>query len=164
MSKIVVISCSNTDIKKSINYDLANKIATMGSFDFINLVDYQVDYFSNDIMDNVPDKIKELSEKINQYNELILVTPEINGYLPSFAKNIFDWLSLNKKWLTNKKAYVLSATPGMKGGPKVRRLLSDFLGYFGAEIFGSVGFSDYQLNQDRKKEIQEFVNSVISNS
>ncbi|SYV94293.1 Uncharacterised protein [Mycoplasmoides gallisepticum] len=42
----------------------------------------------------------------------------------------------------------------------VRAILTDVLGFFGAQVVGSYGFGEYQLNQDRSKEIQEFLNVV----
>ncbi|WP_027121955.1 NADPH-dependent FMN reductase [[Mycoplasma] imitans] len=159
----IVLSCSNSHVSKSINYELATKIAKLGSFDFVNLADYHVDYISSDTAHEVPDKINELNEKLLPYEKMIFVTPEINGYIPAFAKNILDWLSINKKWLSNKKAYIVAATPGAKGAPMVRAILTDVLTFFGAEVVGSYGFGEYELNQDRDKEIQEFLNSVKDN-
>lgn len=156
----IVLSCSNSDVSKSLNYDLATKIAKLGSFDFINLADYNVDHISSDTVEKVPAKISELNEKLLPYEKMIFVTPEINGYMPGFAKNILDWLSINENWLGNKKAYIVAATPGAKAAPMVRAILTDVLGFFGAQVVGSYGFGEYQLNQDRSKEIQEFLNTV----
>ncbi|QMT98741.1 NAD(P)H-dependent oxidoreductase [Mycoplasma tullyi] len=156
----IVLSCSNSDVSKSINYDLASKIAKSGSFDLINLAEYDVPQVSSDTAGNVPAKMTELHEKLSSYDKVIFVTPEFNGYVPGFAKNILDWLSLNKEWLKNKKAYVVAATPGAKGAPMVRENLAEVLGFFGAEVAGSYGFAEYQLSQDRSKEIQEFLNTV----
>ncbi|QZX49358.1 NADPH-dependent FMN reductase [Mycoplasma sp. E35C] len=160
MNKAIIVSCSNTNFKTSINYDLASKIAHKGSFDLLNLADYNVELFSIDIKANVPAKINELKAKLLAYEKIVFITPEINGYLAAFAKNIFDWLSLEGAWLKDKKAYVATATPGAKGGPMVRSIFSQVLEFFGAKVLGSVGFAEYKLDANKDQEILEFVNNI----
>lgn len=88
------------------------------------------------------------------------MTPEHNGYLPSFVKNIFDWLSVNKshnegKYFYKKLLYIISASPGSTGGETVRDLCSKLLNYSGATIKGTYGIKNYNVDKNIENEIKE---------
>jgi len=95
MKKILSFSGSNSS--KSINKQLVDYIAQTYSsdtliIDVIDIRDYDVPMYSQDLeaTDGIPQKTKDLFDLLKQYEGFIFATPEYNGYLSSFFKNIFD--------------------------------------------------------------------------
>ena len=102
-------------------------------------------YSEDEEIKGFPDALKKLNRKIQEADFLIISTPEHNGNLPAFFKNIIDWLSrLNYSFLTEKKVLVLSASPGKGGGASALKVLKNTLPYFGAEIVGEFSLGGVQ--------------------
>lgn len=165
MNKILILVGSNS--KNSINREVAKQIKKQLSADLIELSQYNVDFYSDEKHSTgIPEKILELQNQIDKYEKIVLVTPEHNGYLPSFVKNIFDWLSVNKshnegKYFYKKLLYIISASPGSTGGETVRDLCSKLLNYSGATINGTYGVKNYNFEKNIESEIKEIC-SLIS--
>lgn len=165
MNKTLILVGSNS--KNSINRHVAKKIMQEVSADLLELSDYNVDLYSAEKhATGIPAKILELQKEIDKYEKIVLVTPEHNGFLPSFVKNIFDWLSVNKshnegKYFYKKLLYIISASPGSTGGETVRDLCSKLLTYSGATIKGTYGVKNYNFDKDIENEIKE-IYSLIS--
>lgn len=159
MNKILILVGSNS--KNSINREVAKQIMKQSNADLLELSQYSVDFYSGEKHNaGIPEKILELQDQIDKYEKIVLVTPEHNGYLPSFVKNIFDWLSVNKshnegKYFYKKLLYIISASPGSTGGETVRDLLSKLLNYSGATIKGTYGIKNYNVDKNIENEIKE---------
>lgn len=159
MKKILILVGSNS--KNSINRQVAKQIMKEVDGNLIELSNYNVDFYSDEKhASGIPEKILELQNEIDKYEKMVLVTPEHNGFLPSFVKNIFDWLSVNKshnkgKYFDKKTLYIISASPGSTGGETVRDLCSKLLTYSGATIKGTYGIKNYSLDKNIELDIKE---------
>ncbi|WP_027124181.1 NAD(P)H-dependent oxidoreductase [Mycoplasmoides pirum] len=164
MTKNLILVGSNS--YKSINYEVAKKLQNKTNYDLISLKDFDVPIYSLENEEKgIPVKIKELEKKIINYEKIILLTPEHNGYLPSFLKNIFDWLSrdLNFKkgnYFQNQKLFIVSVSPGKSGGETVRKISSNLLTYSGAKIIGTYGIGSYSNLKNIDFEINKIINNI----
>jgi chromate reductase, NAD(P)H dehydrogenase (quinone) len=65
----------------------------------------------------LPAVIQDFADKLKDIDGLMIASPEYNWSFPGSLKNIIDWLSVIKPSpLANKTAFLLSATPGARGG------------------------------------------------
>lgn len=165
MNKILILVGSNS--KNSINRQVAKQIMKEVDSDLLELSNYNVDFYSAEKhASGIPAKILELQNEIDKYEKIVLATPEHNGFLPSFVKNIFDWLSVNKshnegKYFNKKALYIISVSPGSTGGETVRDLCSKLLTYSGATIKGTYGVKNYTVDKNIESDIKE-INKLIS--
>lgn len=89
--KTIVIAAVNSE--NSINLELSQKISFLGEYDLINLNDLKenIPILSNDLIEQgIPEGISQLNEQIILAKNIIIVTPEHNGYFSAFFKNILD--------------------------------------------------------------------------
>lgn len=64
----------------------------------------------------IPESVKELSEKISSADGLLIATPEYNYSIPGILKNAIDWISkIPTQPFKAKPAAIMGATPGMLG-------------------------------------------------
>lgn len=164
MKNYLIIIGSNSH--KSINAKVAYELQKKTNYDILSLKEYNLPLYSLEIEEKgIPDEIKKLENKLNEYKTIILFTPEHNGYLPSFLKNVFDWLSRDYKYqngqsLINKNLFIVSVSPGSTGGESVRNIASKLLTYSGAKIIGTYGIGSFSDDKDFSKEI-EIIQSLI---
>ncbi len=176
MKKILAFAGSNHS--KSIHHELIEFTSTL-----INDVEIQVlDIRSWDIpiysidMDNdpvqTPELISKLIQLIGEHDGFIIASPEHNGGTPAFLKNILDWLSRrSKKVFNNKPLFLMSTSPGAKGGANHLNFLIHTLPYQGAEVaahFSLPSFYDHLKDgimteehlEKLQKNIEEFTNKL----
>ncbi len=160
--KILAISASNSS--NSIN---KRTLSTLENVELISLIDYDVPMYSIDkeVNSGFDENTKNLVNKIKNYDALVLAVPEHNGNVPAFFKNIFDWCTrYDYDFLEGKKIILITASPGKNGGSSVRKILSDSLPFFKAEIIGSYPVANYHEIIDLKeqvKPIQVHINKLI---
>ena len=85
----------------------------------IDLVDFKIPVFNEDDekSSGMPDGVKNLSQKIQQAQALIISAPEYNGSISGVLKNTIDWLSRDKANIFQRKQVMLtSASPGYYAG------------------------------------------------
>ncbi|WP_027119903.1 NADPH-dependent FMN reductase [[Mycoplasma] testudinis] len=156
MNKILVLVGSNSE--NSINRAVALKISAKERADLLELKDYTVPFYSGtEHQKGYPAKMTELANKISSYEKVVLVTPEHNGLLPSFSKNIFDWLSVNPtggQYFKNIKVLIVATSPGDTGGETVRSVTTKVLPYTGAIVLGSYGVKSYTEAKDLTADIE----------
>jgi NAD(P)H-dependent FMN reductase len=67
--------------------------------------------------DDVPDIARSFAKRAGKADGIILSSPEYNWSYPGSLKNILDWTSrLKPAPLTGKAVFLMSATPGSRGG------------------------------------------------
>ncbi|AEG72547.1 NADPH-dependent FMN reductase [Mycoplasma haemofelis Ohio2] len=104
---VLLICCSNS--LPSINREFMEYVSKEGSFDSLKLSDYEVPMFSKYL--EVPESIHKIYLLLSQYERLVFFSPEHNGYIPAFFKNIVDWISIVKKdFLSNKDVVFVSVS------------------------------------------------------
>ena len=166
------IGFAGSNSSTSINHKLVSyAVKLVEDSEVIKLTDYSVPMYSQDLekSDGIPQKIKDLNNKLSEANKLIISVCEHNGNISAFFKNILEWLSRNNRdFLINKQVVVLSASPGGGGAQSSLTITERTLPYFGAEIVSSLsvrGFYDIfkdgriidkELNNQLKKAINSF--------
>lgn len=96
-----------------------NQFKTKVKTNIIDLNDYILPYYNQDIEDNsgIPSLAKKLNEKISSATGIIISCPEYNYSMPGHLKNTFDWLSRTRPMTLRKKSMLLlSASPSLVGG------------------------------------------------
>jgi len=149
MKKILVYSGSNSS--RSINQRLAEYAGSLaGDFPVtvIKLTDYKIPLYSEDMeREGFPEGVKDLYSLIRSHDGLIISVPEHNGSLPAFFKNILDWLSrYERSFLSGIKVFVMSTSPGERGGQSSREAAINLLPRFKGEVAGSFSLSFFGKN------------------
>ncbi|WP_299683708.1 NAD(P)H-dependent oxidoreductase [uncultured Dokdonia sp.] len=152
MKKIIAFAGSNS--KNSINGQLvaylANQI-TSASVSVIHLTDYEIPMYSIDIEteQGFPVDVTILKNKISESDGVILSVNEHNGTVSAFFKNILDWLSrVDRNFLSGKKIFLLSTSPGARGGKNALAYTKGTLPHMGGTVVESFSFPSFQENFD----------------
>lgn len=154
---IFTIAGSNSSV--SINQDVAKEISDKLCCFYYDSRRINIPVYNRDL--NVVSEIANLFNLICEYEVIVFVLPEYNGSLSSFFKNIVDELSVyNRSFLENKKAFVVSATPGSRGGESVRAKACEMFEHFGANVVKSYGIANYESLSVNSKEIEEIAKDI----
>jgi len=111
-----IIAFTGSTNPNSINEKLL--IATINklskdSVNLVQLVDKNIPVYSQKIEEEegIPNPIKELFQLLTQADGFIIASPEHNGLLSAFLKNIIDWLSrVDQKFFGDKPVMLLSTS------------------------------------------------------
>lgn len=149
MKKILAFAGSNH--AASINQQLVAYTASlMTDFDVtvINIHDWKIPVYSIDMdPDQTPDEIVKLLELIKEYDAFVLSTPEHNGTVSAFLKNIIDWISRrSKKVFEEKPLLLMSTSPGAGGAANSRKAVEKLLPYQGAQIVATFSLPSFKTN------------------
>ncbi len=175
MKNILVFSGSNSS--RSINRKLAEYAGSLigeHSIKIIDLRKFDIPIYSEDSeKEGFPSGIKELHAEISGQDGLVISVPEHNGNLPAFFKNILDWLSrFERPFLSGIKIFLMSTSPGGRGGASSLEAAAKILPNFKGEIvctfslsFFKKNFSEGKIVDNGKKEeldklIKIFLNSL----
>ncbi|VGO17342.1 Chromate reductase [Pontiella desulfatans] len=85
----------------------------------INLPDFDAPIFSEDLEKEfgIPESIQKLREQFDSHDAYLIASPEHNGMMPAFFKNVMDWLSrMDGSVFQKKPVMLMSASPGPRGG------------------------------------------------
>ncbi len=164
MKKIIAFSGSNSSgsINQALIYHVAELIDCDGvHIEILDLHDMEVPIYSIDLeqQSGIPAPIIELKEKLSEADAFIIASPEHNGALPAFFKNIIDWLSrIDQKIFNHRKVVLLSASPGAKGGESNLTHLATLLPHWGGKVIGklSIGRFDQFIESERVKLPNEY--------
>ncbi|MBX2828996.1 MAG: NAD(P)H-dependent oxidoreductase [Flavobacteriaceae bacterium] len=164
MKKILAFAGSNSST--SINHKLVTHLATAiknHEVSVIKLTDYPLPMYSEDLEKNegFPSRLGDLLEKIKEADGLLISVNEHNSGLSAFFKNVTDWLSrMDRNYGAGKKAMVVSASPGGRGGLSANEYLTGALPRTGAEVVSSVTFPKFYENFS--VEEQKITNKELS--
>lgn len=157
MKNILAIGASSS--KNSINRTLANYVANQISeakVDLLDLNDYEMPLYSIDKekRGEVPALIHEFKQKISESDAIVLSLAEHNGSYASVFKNIIDWGSRleGKLWETTP-IFLLSTSPGARGGKTVFEAFASYWGFNGANIAARLVFPEFYKNFDAEQGI-----------
>ncbi len=102
--------------------------------DQIDLADYPMDLYDADAeaARGQPQAARDLHDRLQGHDGLIIVSPEYNGGPPPLLKNALDWVSrIDRGVLSPMLHGIAAATPGRRGGQTVIavwKLLYDHMG------------------------------------
>jgi chromate reductase len=121
----------------SLNKMLAGELARLGgdraSFEFL---DIDLPLYNQDLEADFPAAVRELKEKIQAADGVLIATPEYNRSFPGVLKNAIDWTSRpagDNPW-RNKPVAVVGATPGLIGTALAQAGLRAVLGFLNAKV------------------------------
>ena len=175
-----ILCFAGSNSSKSINYSLVSYIAS--KIDNINvktidLRDFEIPIYGIDYQTEfgIPDDVKELYLKIKTNDKIIISVAEHNRNLTSFFKNILDWISrIEKDFLSGKKVFILSTSPGYKGASTALELASKSVRIFGGEVTESYSLVSFdknvsinpefkitnpEINDEINKKLNTFINT-----
>lgn len=154
---IFTMAGSNSSV--SINQDVAKYIASKLCCFYYDTRRIDIPVYNRDL--NVESEIANLYNLICEYDTIVFVVPEYNGSLSSFFKNIVDELSIyNRTFLENKRVFIVTATPGKKGGESVRANVSTMFKFFGAEVIKTYGLPNYESLSENAREIEDIAKDI----
>ncbi|MFM1515675.1 NADPH-dependent FMN reductase [Helcococcus ovis] len=106
--------------------------------------------FNQDLNQDDYPKIKELSDKIESSDGVIIVTPEHNYTIPAVLKSVIEWFSFNVHPLKNKPVMILGASYTEQGTSRAQLHLRQILDSPGVDAFVMPG-NEFLLSNVREK-------------
>ncbi len=101
---------------------------------------------------------------MKDFKTIIWVLPEYNGNFSSFIKNIIDELSIyNRDFVKDKNIYIVSVTPGARGGESVREIACNMFSHFKANVITNYAVPSYENINQSLGVIQEIASSILKN-
>lgn len=155
---IFVFCASNSS--KSINKELLKECVKHldgNDFTFKTMADFELPVFGQDLEGNgqpYPTAALDFIHLVQESDAIILATPEHNSSMPAAFKNLVDWCSrypdLGKnKVFHNKPVFLLSTTPGGRGGKSNLEHLSSVMPWWGADIQKTLSVPSFYTHYDK---------------
>lgn len=154
MKKILAIGASSS--KNSINRTWANYVAHQiesAEVTLLDLNDFEMPIYSIDREkeNGIPEKAQQFRSLIASHDAIVISLAEHNGSYTTAFKNILDWASRMEGGVWSDKAmFLLSTSPGKRGGATVFGLASKYFQFMSAKIIA--GFSLPSFRQFFKPE------------
>lgn len=148
---LLLVSASNS--QESINNHLLLEILRHKTFNYLDLnCCSSIPILSKDIQYKfgIPKEINDVYFELKKYSKLVFFTPEHNGYISAFFKNIVDWLSvLDIDFLNNKKVIVISASETQKTKRDMEDGVIKTFNKFSPKSVTFVNFNEYGLDKEK---------------
>lgn len=150
--KIIAFGASNS--KYSINKQFASYVAqkfTNYIVEILDLNDYALPHFNVDLekKNGIPENAIIFYNKLQSADLIIISLAEHNGSYTAVFKNLFDWMSRHQvKTFENKKMFLLSTSPGGRGGQSVMDSALARFPIHGADILGHFSLPFFQKKFD----------------
>ncbi|MCX2719734.1 NADPH-dependent FMN reductase [Lentiprolixibacter aurantiacus] len=177
MAKIIAFAGSNSS--RSINFKLVKH--TVGSLEghdveLLNLAEHPFPMYSEDLErdQGFPEELLNFCKALQESDALVLSVNEHNGNPSAYFKNLLDWCSrINRNFLEGTSVFLMSASPGKRGGIGSHGVIEKMLPRFGAEITATFslpsfhsnftaneGITDADLSEEHKKALSAFKESI----
>jgi len=140
--------------KNSINKQFATFVAKQfinDEVEILTLNDYTLPLYSIDLEQEIgiPENAIDFYNKLQSSDLIIISLSENNGSYTAAFKNLFDWMSRHQvKTFENKKMFLLSTSPGGRGGQSVMESALARFPIHGADILGHFSLPFFQKNFD----------------
>ncbi|MDR2917107.1 MAG: NAD(P)H-dependent oxidoreductase [Tannerella sp.] len=156
--KIVAFAGSNSS--KSINKKLVRFVLTYFKEyeqNLLDLNDYEMDIFSIDREENgYPDQVYAFRNQIEGADIIICSLAENNGSYSAAFKNVFDWCSrIDLNIFRNKPMFLMSSSPGRRGGSDVMSAAKSRFPGCGADIMETFSLPSFNRTFEEDKGIIE---------
>lgn len=167
-------STSSTSINKQFAHFAAHKIKD-AELTLIDLNDFETPLYSTDLEQEggIPDSIQRFKACIESMDGIVVSLAEHNGNFTAAFKNLTDWISrMEGSIWSNKKLFLLSTSPGARGGKSVHDIAMAAYPRQGATItasfslpsfndnFTSEGIKDEELAKSFTEQLELFVSSL----
>ena len=150
MKKVITIGGSSS--RNSINKLLAEYAGSLlenAELIKIDLNDFEMPMFSIDKEkeQGFSKVLMDLNDIFDQADGFIISLAEHNGAYSAAFKNTFDWLSrIEGKVWRDKPMWLLSTSPGARGGQTVLEIALVKFPFMGGNIIGSMSFPSFYDN------------------
>lgn len=165
MKKIITIAGSSS--KKSINKTLAtyaaNKLKNVEIIT-IDLNKYEMPLYSIDIETEygIPQAAIKLDAIFEHSDGIIISLAEHNGSYAVAFKNILDWVSrINQKVWKNKPMFLMSTSPGERGGITVLQSAKSYFPFMGGNIISDFSLPSFYDNFSVSKITNQKLEDVL---
>lgn len=147
--KITAFAATNST--QSINLELVKSaLHTFQNHDIqiVDLNDYEMPIYSPERnQEGIPTKALAFNQLLKDSDALIIGLAEHNGTFSTAFKNIFDWGSRADKALFQQKPmFLLSTSPGPRGGQFVMESAKTIFPFFGGNIKAHFSLPSFQDN------------------
>lgn len=155
MSKLLAFSGSNSS--QSINFALLTyTVSLIDSYEvqLLNMAKMPFPMYSMDAEkeNGFKNALVELREDIRESQGLIIAVNEHNRNVSAYFKNLIDWLSrLDINFLQDKKIFLLSTSPGKRGGKSAIDITANTLPMFGAQVMNQFSLPSFRENFSREE-------------
>lgn len=180
MSNPRILAFAGSTRKESFNRKLlavAVELARQAELDVehIELADYPMPIMNEDLEaeEGQPENATALRKLMFEADGLLLACPEYNSSITPLMKNVIDWVSRNESGggdlapYENKKALLLGASPGRRGGKRAVATVRSILDSIGVEVFDKeftlpgAGDAFDHRNQLRDVSTVDALNAII---
>ncbi|MGB5497424.1 MAG: NAD(P)H-dependent oxidoreductase [Maribacter sp.] len=150
MASVLAFAGSNSST--SVNFKLVKYTSSLindHDLELLNMASITFPMYSEDREKQLgfPDALVKLKEKIEKADALIISVNEHNSAPSSYFKNVLDWLSrANRNYLENTKVFLMSASPGKRGGISAREYLSESLPRTGGIVVATFSLPSFYTN------------------
>jgi NAD(P)H-dependent FMN reductase len=148
--KILAIGASSST--NSINRTLANYVANLvedATVTALDLNDYEMTIYSIDKEngDGIPEQASKFKRQIETHDGIVLSLAEHNGSYSAAFKNVLDWSSrLEGPLWANTPMFLMSTSPGKRGGATVLQIAMTYLPRMTAQIVAHFSLPSFRLN------------------
>lgn len=152
-TKIIAFAASNS--QRSINKQLLNfavEQLVTAEVEVIDLSSFTTPIYSPAIEAQlgIPKSIKALHRKFAEAGAFLIASPEHNGLMPAFFKNIIDWLSrIDTQVFNSRPVALISTSISARGGAGNLRILSDVMVWWGAHVMGTYSLPSFNQRFDQ---------------
>lgn len=159
MSTILAFAGSNSST--SVNFKLVKHTASLiigHDVQVLNMANFPFPMYSEDYEkeNGFSNSLIEFKNDIANADALVIAVNEHNSNLSAYFKNLIDWLSrLEQGFIADKKVFLLSTSPGKRGGIGAHEIVKNILSRFGAEIIATFSLPSFYDNFDAEKGISD---------
>ena len=150
MNNIVAFAGSNSST--SINFRLvkyASQQIPEAEIQIFNMINYPFPLYSQDLEKEkgFSNSLAELHSDFKKAKAFIISVNEHNHNLSAYFKNLIDWLSrFDRRFLENKKIFLMSTSPGRGGAVKSRDIAARLLTNVGGEVVSTFSLPSFNHN------------------
>ena len=175
--KVLVFGASNssTSINRRFALFCAQKIKG-AELIVLDLNDFEMPIYSVDREKNsgIPELAYTFKNILKSVDSVVVSFAEHNGSYSVAFKNIMDWMSrIEGDIWESKPFFLLTTSPGRRGGKTVLSIARERFGYMGAKVISSfslpsfnhnfndeIGITDEELRLDFQNQLDHFIAST----
>ncbi|MEX0811649.1 MAG: NAD(P)H-dependent oxidoreductase [Chitinophagales bacterium] len=155
-----IIAFAGSTSSKSINKKLVNYALSFFEADekqLLDINDYEMPLFSVDReSEGYPQEAQDFVKILGQADLIITSLAEHNSAYTAAFKNLMDWCSrYERKFFQDKALFLMSTSPGKRGGANVMNLAQNYFPRAGANIVESFSLPSFKDNFDAEKGITD---------
>lgn len=173
--RLNILGINGSASQNSSNLSILNEIAELGKSEFnLSIIDdlTELPHFKTEMTDNnVPEKIIEFRNQIENADGIIICTPEYVFSIPSGLKNILEWCVSTTVFSDKPIGLITASASGEKGHEELKMIMKTIQTDFTEDttllikgIKGKVSregkITDGKTESELRKLIESFINLI----